>query len=226
MFTTAILLAAGSGSRMRSGADKALVNLSGRPVIAYSLKTLSRSPEIRQIIIVVNRNNCSGIMRLVKAGNFAKVCRIIAGGRRRQDSLASGLRVLDKRTRFVLVHDAARPFVGVKIIADCLKEARKSGAAVAGVPVKATIKECASGNLVRRTLNRERLWEIQTPQVFRKELILEAFERFGRKNVTDDANLVEKLGKRVKIVGGTYFNIKITTPEDLVFGRAIAKARK
>jgi 2-C-methyl-D-erythritol 4-phosphate cytidylyltransferase len=226
MFTSAILLAAGLGSRMKSRAPKPLAKLSNRPVIAYSLKALSNHSKISEIIVVVNKGNRPGILRQVRSGKFSKVSKIVEGGRRRQDSLGCGLRVMEKRAQIVLIHDAARPFIDKKLISGCLDEARKSGAGIAGVPVKATVKEAGCGNSVKKTLDRSSLWEIQTPQVFKKDLILKAYKKFGQENVTDDATLVEKLGRPVKIVRGSYFNIKITTPEDLILAEAIAKRIK
>jgi len=230
MFATAILLAAGRGRRMKSGLSKPLAKLAGRPAIAYSLKALSAHTKIKQVIIVVNKNNYEGILQLAGSKGYSKVSKIIEGGERRQDSLGCGLRALDRRTDTVLIHDAARPFIGRKIITDCLNEAQKSGAAVAGVPVKATIKKSigvkGQGLRVKETIDRKGLWEIQTPQVFKKDLILKAFKKFGMNDVTDDAALIEKLGRRVKIVEGSYFNIKITTPEDLVLAEAIARKIK
>ncbi|MCX5709782.1 MAG: 2-C-methyl-D-erythritol 4-phosphate cytidylyltransferase [Candidatus Omnitrophica bacterium] len=221
MFNTAILLAAGRGERFKSRTAKPLIKLSNRPAIAYSLKALNGHPKIKEIIVVVNRLNCSGILRQIRKYKFSKVNKVVIGGKRRQDSLGSALKVLDKRAQIVLIHDAARPFLNRKVITDCLNEARRSGAAVAGVPVKATIKQ-AIGLKVKKTLDRSDLWEIQTPQVFRKDLILKAYNKFVRTDVTDDASLVEKMGRTVKIVSGSYFNIKITTPEDLVLAEAIA----
>lgn len=223
MFATAIILAAGLGKRLRHNVSKPLAKLSNRPVITYSLKVLNGHAKVHEIIIVVNNKNRAGILRQVQVGRFSKVSKIVLGGRRRQDSLGSALKVLDKRTHLVLIHDAARPLITRKIIADCLNQAERWGAAVAGVLVKATIKEDAGNNFVKKTLNRDVLWEIQTPQVFKRGLILKAYKKFGRLNVTDDAALVEKLGWRVKIVKGMYSNIKITTPEDLILAQALAR---
>ncbi|MDD5355918.1 MAG: 2-C-methyl-D-erythritol 4-phosphate cytidylyltransferase, partial [Candidatus Omnitrophica bacterium] len=126
-----------------------------------------------------------------------------------------------------LIHDAARPFAGNKLVSSLIKASRAYGAAIAGVPVKATIKKIRGGNkkikAVEKTIERNTLWEIQTPQVFKKDLILKAYEKFGNIGVTDDAMLVEKLKKSVRVVLGAYNNIKITTPEDLMIARAIAK---
>jgi 2-C-methyl-D-erythritol 4-phosphate cytidylyltransferase len=121
----------------------------------------------------------------------------------------------------VLIHDAARPFVDAKSVSAAISAARRTGAAVSGVKVKGTIKKVTREKIVKETLRREELWEIQTPQVFKKELLLRAYKRFGCQDVTDDAALVEKLGLPVSISPGSYLNIKITTPEDLIFARGI-----
>lgn len=124
----------------------------------------------------------------------------------------------------VLIHDAVRPFIDSDMISRVILEAARSGAAVAGMPLKSAIKEIDKSSRVVRTLNRRRLCEIQTPQVFRRELIIEAYGKFPNAAAVDDAALVERLGKRVSVVSGSYFNIKITTPEDLVFAKAILAA--
>ena len=224
MFTTAILLAAGKGLRFGSPVSKPLIKLGSRPLITYSLEALSRHPEIKEIIVVVNTANEKGIAAALKSHSLKKVTLIVRGGLRRQDSLGNALKFADSRSKLVLIHDAARPFINRKIISDAIKAARKSRASVSAVPVKATIKE-GVGGVVRKTLNRDLLWEIQTPQVFNKDLIIEAYRRFGKNNVTDDASLVERLGKKVRLVKGSYFNIKITTPEDIIFAQTIMREK-
>ena len=228
MSVTAILLAAGQGSRLKTGVSKPLVLLNKKPLIQYSLETLNSHPDISALIVVVNPGNKKAVCSLIKRLGIDKVRCIIEGGLRRQDSVFNGLSRLDTSPDSVLIHDSARPFIENKCITETVAEALKSGAAVAGVPVKSTIKQAAvlnrrRGISVVKTLQRENLWEIQTPQVFKKKIILEAFAAFGRSDVTDDAMMVEKLGYPVSIVQGSYYNIKITTPEDLILGEAIAK---
>jgi len=224
MFTTAILLAAGKGMRFRSRTPKPLVKLGSRPLIVYPLEVLSRHPDIRDIIVVVNTESEKGITSILKSYNIKKVSRIVKGGARRQDSLGNALKFADSRSKLILIHDAARPFISRKIISETIKAALKSRAVVSAVPVKATIKEGSRGK-VKKTLNRNILWEIQTPQVFDKDLFIKAYKRFGKNNVTDDASLVEKLGEKVRLITGSYFNIKITTPEDMVFAQAIIRKK-
>jgi len=222
MYLTAILLAAGRGLRLKSKTPKPLVNLDSLPMISYSLKKLSRDPRVKDIVVVVNPGNSKSITKQISKHHIRKVKRIVFGGKRRQDSVARGLKALDRRTDLVLIHDAARPFFNEKLIPILSRQALECGAAILGVPVKATVKRVRQSLVVAETLDRGELWEIQTPQVFKKDLILKAYKRFGHTEVTDDASLVEKLGVKVAVVMGSYLNIKITTPEDLVVAKAIA----
>ena len=229
MYLTAIVLAAGEGRRFHPKVHKPLVKIKSLPAVIYSLKILNRHPDVSGIIIAVNSNNVKDITKFISDYRIKKAKDIVFGGSRRQDSVRNALKSVDAKADLVLIHDAARPFIDSGIITRVIKAARKSGAAIVGVPVKDTIKETRviSCKLqVTRTLKRDNLWQIQTPQVFKKSLILEAYKRFGDSETTDDASLVEKLGAKVAVVMGSYDNIKITTPEDLIIARAIAKNKK
>jgi 2-C-methyl-D-erythritol 4-phosphate cytidylyltransferase len=247
MHVTAILLAAGKGRRFKSRISKPMVKLGGRPIIDFSLKTLNQHPLIKDIILTVNPGNIESIAALAAKSSCNKIRAVVLGGARRQDSVFKALKKVSAQSELVLIHDSARPFVKSREISALLTRAKSSGAAILGVPVKATIKQvtkspaCQSGRLacrqagkshvtsgfvVEKTLDRNLLWEIQTPQVFRKDWLFEANRKFAKLNVTDDAGLVEKLGKQVVVVHGSYDNIKITTAEDLYFAEAILKARK
>jgi len=221
-YVSAIVLAAGRGERFQSKIPKLLASIAKKPIIIYSLEALSRHPSVKDIVVVVSPKNSRQITRLIKQYRIGKIVRVVKGGLRRQDSLGNGLKAINSRTDLVLVHDAARPFIDRELISSVISKANRKGAAVVGVPVKATIKK-ASGNLVEKTIERKNLWEIQTPQVFSKDLILKAHKRFSSTDVTDDAMLVEKMGAKVSLVQGSYNNIKITTPEDLVIAEAIAR---
>ncbi|MFH1355324.1 MAG: 2-C-methyl-D-erythritol 4-phosphate cytidylyltransferase [Candidatus Omnitrophota bacterium] len=229
MYVSAILLAAGRGLRSKSKISKPLIKIDSKPVIFYSLKTLSSLAYIKDIVVVANTRNLKGIVNSINKYRVGRVRRIVYGGKRRQDSVYSGIKAIDKRTDLVLIHDVARPFIDKKTVISLIREAKRSGAAIAGVPVKATIKSIkvskCQGVRVEKTLDRSRLWEIQTPQVFKKSLILKAYKKFNRIDVTDDAMLVEKLGCKVSIVHGSYSNIKITNPEDILIAKAILKAK-
>jgi 2-C-methyl-D-erythritol 4-phosphate cytidylyltransferase len=226
MFVSAILLAAGKGERLKSRIPKPLVRLNGKPIISYSLKVFAAHPEIKEIIVVVNKSNLG---RIIKNISLKKIRRIVKGGLRRQDSVYNGLKAVDSRSDLVLIHDSARPFIDRKMVSRVIREARHYGAAIVGVPLVPTVKRVKRQGLrvkVEKTLERENLWEVQTPQVFRRELLLKAYKKFKNYLVTDDAMLVEKSGARVAMVNGSYANIKITTPEDLVIAAALAKRWK
>ena len=223
-YVSAVVLAAGKGSRFKYSVPKPLVKINAKPVIVYSLETLSRHPAIKEIIVVTNAQNRRSVNYAIRKYRILKVSAVIGGGRRRQDSVYNGLRSLSRKTDIVLIHDGARPFINSGVISRSIEKARSSGAAITAVPVKATVKK-AKGLVVTETVDRKDLWEIQTPQVFKKELILRAYERFRKCDVTDDAMLVEKLGAPVKLVEGSYNNIKITTTEDLPIAEAIARER-
>lgn len=230
MNVIAIVLAAGRGSRLNSKIPKPLVKINAQPIINYSLKKLEEYPGIKEIIVVASHSNKETISRQILK-KFKKVKEIVIGGERRQDSVANALALVDGSVDLVLIHDSARPFIDKKTLASVIAEAGISGAAILAVPVKATIKEVrivhsplsmVHGKLcVKRTLDRNMLWEVQTPQVFKRDLLVRAYKKFGRIDVTDDAMLIEKLGAKVSVVKGSYNNIKITTPEDLVFAKAI-----
>jgi len=222
MHVAAIILAAGKGARFKSHTPKPLAKINSRPVISYSLKTFGAMREITSIVVVVNRANRCAIEDLLKKQRAQKVKLVVLGGARRQDSVLKGILAAGNEAELVLIHDSARPFAGRAVARELIRQASRSKAAICGVPVKATIKE-VKGCVVKRTPERSGLWEIQTPQVFNRKLLLKAFARFGKTNVTDDSMLIEKLGIRVKVVKGSYDNIKITTPGDLKIAQVISK---
>lgn len=218
----AIIPAAGRGERLNSKVPKPLVRINSKPILAYALEALAGNKFISRIIIAVSGENREAFKAALRKFRLSKRVSLVLGGRTRQESVAHCLEELGRDTGFILIHDAARPFLSERLVADCLKEARRSGAVVCGMPARATMKKVKSG-WVKETLKREDIWEIQTPQVFRKDIILKAYAKFKNISATDDASLVERLGVKVKVIKGSYYNIKITTPEDLVFARAIAK---
>ncbi len=248
MQVSAIVLAAGEGLRFKSKppspkgfgglsavalakADKPLVKINSQPVIIYCLKTLSQHPQIDEIIVVANAKNSKDILSQINRYRIKKIKAVVLGGRIRQDSVKNGLKAIDGRADLVLIHDGVRPFIDKVMVSSLIREAKKTGAAILGVPVKDTIKKVTkspshkvtSNYIVEKTIDRNNLWEIQTPQVFKKEVILKAYEKFGKEEVTDDAMLTEKLGVKVSVVPGEYNNIKITTPEDLILAEAMAR---
>lgn len=224
MKTVAVVPAAGFGVRFKKKTPKPLVLLDSYPILIHTLKILSVNRLIDSIILVINRNYLDRYRKIVKQYKLKKVRYIIAGGATRTQSVKNGLKVLDKDADLVLIHDGVRPFIDSKIISDSIKTAKRYGAAIVAVPVKSTIKKISPPNLlVKGTLNRNILWEVQTPQVFKKDLIIKAYQKAKNLKAYDDASLVEKMGKKVKVVFGSYKNIKITTPEDYLFAKAIIK---
>jgi len=230
MHTAAIIPAAGFGSRLKNRTSKPLVEIQGIPIIVYTLKAISEHPLIKEVIVVANPSNIGAIKHKIKQHRIKKISKVILGGETRRCSVENGLNALSGTADFVLIHDAVRPFIRRNIISAVIKEAQRRGAAIVGVPVKATIKQVSSlvsqvsnRRVVEKTIDRRNIWEIQTPQVFRKDFIIKAYKKFKDKDVTDDAMLVEKMGGKVSMVLGSYDNIKVTTPEDLILAEAICR---
>jgi 2-C-methyl-D-erythritol 4-phosphate cytidylyltransferase len=216
----AVVAAAGRGVRM-GGVDKVFLSLGEKPLIAWPLLALERSPLVDVVVLVVASHNLGRARELVQALGVHKVQEICPGGERRQDSVRLGLQRL-KGVRWVLVHDGARPFLTQELIAAALEAAQDTGAAVPALTPTDTVKE-AHGDLVARTLDRSRLRLVQTPQAFRYELLMEAYLRAGAE-ATDDASLVEALGHPVRLFPGSPSNIKVTTAYDLALARALLTA--
>lgn len=223
---SAIVVAAGRSNRFKGKVSKVLAKIDSKPVIYYSLFALNRHPEIDEIIVVVSPSNIKAIAGIIRRYKINKAKKIVLGGRARKDSVLQGLKSIGQDTNHVLIHDGARPFINNDIISSLIVAAKISGAAVVGVPVKSTIKRVNPSLWVKETVNRDGLWEIQTPQVFSKSIILKAYRKLGGSKVTDDAMLVEKIGIKVKLALGSYSNIKITTPEDLIIAEAILRKVK
>lgn len=218
----AIVVAAG-GSRRMAGVDKIFAPLRGRPLVSYCLEALHDTPEVDAIVLVLSSRNIEQGQRLVREYGWSKVVEVCQGGERRRDSVAVGLsRLVD--FGWIVVHDGARPFVTPGLVSRGLAEARDTGAAVAGVPVSDTIKLADGGRFVKETLRRDGLWAIQTPQVFRRQLLAEAHDTLAGE-FTDDAAMVERVGGKVRIYSGSSDNIKVTTPDDLSLAEALLDAR-
>ena len=226
MYVSVIVLAAGKGRRLKSPVSKALVKIGNKDLLLYCLEAFSRHPSIKEIIVAVNTGNRQAILKEIKRFPALKIKCLVLGGKERQDSVKNALGCLAPEAEIVLVHDAARPFVDQGSISRVIIAVKQWGAAIPAVPVKATLKRVSSELTVKETIDRSRIWEVQTPQGFRRKIIDQAFKRFGKFPVTDDAMLVERLGKKVKVVMGSYLNIKVTTPEDLLIAGAIAKQLK
>ncbi|MFC1709200.1 2-C-methyl-D-erythritol 4-phosphate cytidylyltransferase [Candidatus Omnitrophota bacterium] len=224
MKTSVILPAAGLGLRIKSDIAKPLILINDESIIIHTLKNLDSHPLINEIVLVFNSKDMTEIKKLIIQKGIKKVTQVVEGGAIRKESVKNGLRHISADTDIVLIHDGVRPFIDHKVVTEAIEAAVKSGAAIVGVPVKATLKKVKlEDQEVESTLNRDEVWEIQTPQVFRKDLIMEAYKDSDGIEASDDSCLVERLGQRVTLVKGSYFNIKITTPEDLVLAQAISK---
>lgn len=227
MRVNAVIVAAGEGKRFGGKISKPFLPLAGRPIILHTLSRFAASRMVRKVILVTAETEISRCKTLLQADSqlgrleFA----IHSGGLKRQDSVRRGLTLLDADCEVVVIHDGVRPFVSSRLIDRCVEAAFKNGAAVVGVPVRDTIKVISEDRYVLKTPPRDSLWEIQTPQAFRTEILREAHLRGGRKGAeaTDDAMLVERLGKKVALVEGERTNIKITVPEDLLFAEALLR---
>ncbi len=218
----AVIAAAGSSRRM-AGQDKIFAELGGRPLLAWSVDVFENCPSVHQVVVVLGQQSVDKGRRLVQNSGWTKVSDVCAGGDRRQDSVREGLSRL-KGCDWVVIHDGARPCLTVELVEQGLKEAMKTGAAIAAVPVSDTIKAVLPDNRVERTVPREALWSVQTPQVFRLDVIRRAYQDIAG-DVTDDAALVEQTGCPVSVYPGSRQNIKVTTSEDLVLAAAILKSR-
>lgn len=215
----AVIVAAGKSRRL-GGVDKILALLGGKPVLTRVVEVFQGCSSIDQIVVVLSRQNLQRGEQLVAEQGWSKVS-LCPGGERRQDSVLAGLSRLNL-CDWVVIHDGARPLVTEDLIDRGLAAAQESGAAVAAVPVTDTIKMAGDDLLVRETPPRQSLWAVQTPQVFRFDIIAEAY-RQAKDEVTDDATLVERLGYRVKLYIGSYDNIKVTKNNDLIVAEALLK---
>lgn len=223
----AIVLAAGKGRRMHSDIQKQYLPIHGKPVLFYSLNVLEQCPFIEEIVLVTGEGEeryCEE--EIVKRYHFQKVKKIVCGGRERYHSVYAGIQAVGQ-CDYLYIHDGARPFLTMEILERGRKAAQEYGSCAVGMPVKDTIKIADETGFVISTPPREKLWMIQTPQIFEYNLIREAYEKLmcsNQEGITDDAMVVETMmGKKVKLVEGSYQNIKITTPEDLRIAEIFSK---
>jgi 2-C-methyl-D-erythritol 4-phosphate cytidylyltransferase len=216
--TSAILVAAGRGTRIGAATGKAFLSLAGQPLVLYPLRTLSQLPRLHSIALVIPSGQEERAAELLGAhGPWPVPIHLTPGGTERQDSVAAGLGRIEPETDLVLIHDAARPFVSLACLDACLEAAAATGAAIAAVPARDTVKLADEAGSVAQTLDRRKIWLAQTPQAFRTALLRRAYEQARQDGyvATDDAALVERLGVPVRIVPGDEANRKITTPHDL-----------
>ena len=225
MKSTAIVLAAGQGKRMNSKVQKQFLLIKGKPVLYYSLSCFQNSREIEEIIVVTGKDSINFCKQeIIEAYGFSKVKAVIAGGRERYDSVYAGLCACED-SDYVFIHDGARPFLTEDMIRRGKEAVLASGACVIGMPSKDTIKIADENGMGASTPSRSLVWNIQTPQIFSYTAIREAYERARQQNmadITDDAMVMERFGNmKIKLVEGSYENIKITTPEDILVAEKI-----
>jgi len=227
MKTQAIIPTAGMGVRFQADLPKPLAELCGKPLCVYALTIFEKSPVIDSVILVGHTERLSQLKDIVGQYGLKKIAHVIAGGETRRESVANGLAAIDDDTDVVLIHDGVRPLVSLKVIEGAVALCDQWDAVVTAVPVKPTIKKVNKESLfVEETLDREELWEIQTPQVFKKELLLKAHQQNKECDPTDDAVMVEQLGVKVKVFPGDYKNVKITTQEDMVIAETFLKLQR
>jgi 2-C-methyl-D-erythritol 4-phosphate cytidylyltransferase len=215
--TIALITAAGQGRRMQSSVPKQYLFLGGRPILVRTLQVFEDCPAVDGIYLIVPLDQMEMVQeKIVEKYQFKKVLKLVRGGKMRQQSVWNGLKAIRSECSFVVVHDGVRPLITSKMIEDSITEARKNGAAVVAVLAKDTVKRAVEGKRIQ-TLPREEIWLAQTPQTFRFSLLKKAYLKAQQENIqaTDDAFLVERLGHPISLIKGGYFNIKITTPEDL-----------
>ena len=225
--TSAIITAAGHGRRMRESRKKQFLMLGEVPIIVHTLQTFQESASINEIVLVVPDDGIDYCKQnIVNNYKFTKVEKIVSGGEKRQESVFNGLKSVSREIDLVVVHDGVRPFLSKPILENSIKKAKEKGSVVVAIPVKDTLMKISDKGMVTEGQNRDSIWRIQTPQVFKKEILISAFEKALKDNFcgTDESTLVTRLGIPVYVVNGSELNIKITTPEDIVLGESILKA--
>lgn len=229
LFTSCILVAAGSGSRMGKGVSKQFLRIGAMPVLSMTIKTFELCDGIDEIIVVMNKNDIERCRaEIIEPYSFKKIAAVIEGGKTRQESGYRGICAASGTADILIVHDGARPFVDSDTIMRGIRAAEEYGASCAAVPAKDTIKQADEAGFVTATPDRSGLWHVQTPQTFRYDILKKAHEKAIEQGFTgtDDSMLVERLGQKLKLVEGSYFNIKITTKADLLFAEAIAREKE
>jgi 2-C-methyl-D-erythritol 4-phosphate cytidylyltransferase len=223
--TAAIIVAAGRGERMGANYDKAFLSIGPRPMVAYSMMAFEACPDIQQIILVVRRERLDAAKNMAQMFGISKLRQIVVGGSHRQDSVRNGLAALSSETRIVSIHDAARPLVTAALISETVKSAQKYGSGVAGRHVVDTVKLVEKGTTVSKTVDRSKLWTVQTPQTFRIDLLTRAYAKLAETEqvVTDDAAALELIGEPVRLVEWAPLNLKVTVAEDLTIASTLLR---
>ena len=226
--TVALVPAAGRGLRMGGSVPKQFLAIGGLPLVVHSLRVLQAAPSIDTIVLAVPQADIAYCQaEIVKAHGFSKVTKVVAGGPERQDSVRLALAAVGNDAEIVLIHDAVRPFLTVQMVEDVVKAARQTGAAIIALPMRDTVKQVRADHVIERTVDRQPLWLAQTPQAFRMDWLQEAHRKAHDEGVvaTDDAYLLEWMGRPVTVVEGSGENIKVTRPEDMIIGEAILASR-
>ena len=223
--STAVIVAAGKGKRMGTEISKQFLPLCGKEILAHTVEKFEKAACIRDIILVTGGDALQDVRQMVQEYGWKKIISVTEGGKERQDSVFLGLQQVPQDTEIVLIHDGVRPFVTEEILERSIAAAKETGGCVAGVPAKDTIKVCDAEGFAIATPNRSTLRQIQTPQTFRRKEILAAYEKAKADGFlgTDDASVAEHSGFSVRVIMGSYSNIKITTKEDLLIGAAFLK---
>lgn len=229
MRTLAIILAGGAGKRMGAATNKQFLLINNKPIIVHTLEIFENCRSIDNIFLVVNQKDLPVIQKeILETYRFSKVTKLVIGGRLRQDSVRNGLEAIESPCDIVVIHDGARPFVSPSFIEKGIFLMEMFDAVIPGIPARDTIKAVSKEGFVSKTLPRDSLWQVQTPQTFKYELIMKAYREGMAKKLYgfDDATFVEHLGKKVKVIEGSPYNMKITTPEDLIIAQGILSQLK
>lgn len=223
MKVAAIIPAAGQGVRMGSDVPKQFLALNGRPILGHTLDVFHRCDAVDEIVLVLPQDEIEAARHQLLS-DAPKVKQVVAGGRQRQDSVRNGFQALSADTDIVVVHDGVRPFVTPEMIGASVTAARECGAVITAVPLSDTIKKVNKEDFVERTVDRDGLWRVQTPQTFQYAVLKDAFARAAADNYygTDEGSLIEHLGRPLKVITGSELNIKITRTGDLALGEKIA----
>jgi len=221
----AVLVAGGQGTRFGGTVRKQYLRLHGRPLLWWSLRAFQKSPSVGTIVVAVPKDDVERIARDSRRWRFSKLSRVVAGGATRQDSVRRGIEAVEAPFLWIAVHDAVRPLIDVMTIESVIAGAQETGAAIAAAPSRDTVKIADRNGYIADTPLRERVWLAQTPQVIRRDLLARAHRRARTFIGTDDAQLVERLGVRVRLVASALENLKVTLPSDLEIAEHILKGR-
>lgn len=224
LFISLIIAAAGTGNRMQNKTEKPFIPINNTPLVIHTIWAAKEIKKIDQIVLIVNPNKKDEWTQLLKDFRISGI-ELVAGGERRQDSVENGFNSVAKNTDIVLIHDGARPFITEKIVNDGIETAATFGVSIPVTSVKPTIKRIDKNGMVKETLDRNELAAVQTPQCFKYDILKKCLEN-NSADVTDEATLAEKTGFDVKTFDGDNENIKITTPEDIIFAEQILKIRR